>query len=193
MKIRYKLLIGSLLVIFSLAFAEYYYTVVVRTFLDVRGKAVITDSLRVQGTTKFVGAVTMPAAQSLTGKSSLDSLVVAGESRFGGFGDYYAMVSVKNDAVNTDIQHWWNSRAQSMAKIDSVGRGYFIGATITGSITATAQTLAIGAITSSGKSQIDSMSVVGKIYALGLPSDSAGIPRGTLFFLAADGIVRWKY
>jgi len=54
-------------------------------------------------------------------------------------------------------------------------------------------TISSGAITSTGKSQLDSLTVVGKIYANGIPSDSTGLPTGALYFRPADGIIRRKY
>lgn len=278
---RYLVWGSALLVIFTLALSQYpaYYTIIVRTFLDVRGKAVVNDSLRVGTSTPVIikadGTITSKAITSTglttqdslavngearigglveydqrfsvkndavnsnlvnffnsrnssmfkvdstgkitavgltttgsitatsqtiasgaitsSGKSAFDSATVAGNSRFGGLVDYNSRVSVKNDATNVNLQEWWNSRDQSMVKFDSTGRITSVGLTTTAAITATGQTLAIGVITSSGKSQLDSLTVVGKIYAAGLPSDSAGLPTGALFFMAADGIVRWKY
>jgi hypothetical protein len=89
-------------------------------------------------------------ASTLTGKTALDSLTVGGEVRIGALVDYHSKVSIKNDAVNVDILKLWNSRAQQIAKVDSSGVFYSVGLTSTGAITATSQTLAIGAITTSG-------------------------------------------
>jgi hypothetical protein len=58
-------------------------------------------------------------------------------------------LTVRN-GLFTNATEWYNSRGTLVARVDSVGRGVFVGLTTTGSITATSQTLAIGAITSSG-------------------------------------------
>lgn len=55
------------------------------------------------------------------GKSALDSLTVGGESRFGGLVSYDQMLSIKNNAVNTKVQSWYNSRNTLLAYVDSSG------------------------------------------------------------------------
>ncbi len=123
MKKRYLALIGALaFIIVSLVVAQsaYYWTVVVRTYLDVRGKAVVTDSLRVQGTTKLVGAVTINGAQTINGLTTVDSLANGGNTRFGGLVDYLSRLSVKNGLILNAISVF-NSRASAIFKVDSSG------------------------------------------------------------------------
>lgn len=124
MKKRYLALIGALaFIVVSLVVAQspYYWTVVVRTFLDVRGKAVVTDSLRVQGTTKLVGAVTIVGSQTNTGLTTVDSLANGGDTRLGGLDNYDGRLVVKNDAVNANVLDLVNSRGTTVAKVDSAG------------------------------------------------------------------------
>lgn len=144
-----------------------YYTLIVRTLLDVKGEANVADSLRVGTSTPIIlksdGTITSKAI-TMTGLFTTDSLVNAGEARFGGLVGYDQRFSVKNDAVNSNLVNFFNSRNSSMFKVDSSGLITSVGLTTTGAITATSQTIASGAITSSGKSTLDSVSVVGQSY-----------------------------
>jgi len=72
------------------------------------------------GTLKF--SIANTGAVTMVGQSAVDSLTVAGESRLGGLVGYDQMVSVKNNAVNSNILTVYNSRNTLLTSVDSVGK-----------------------------------------------------------------------
>lgn len=169
---RYLIWGSALLVVFTLALSQYpaYYTIIVRTFLDVRGKAVVADSLRVGTSTPVIikadGTISSKAITS-TGLSVNDSSTFSGSVRIGGLVAYVQRLAIKNGLLLNALDIF-NSRGTSIAKVDSSGLITSVGLTTTGAITATSQTLAVGVITSSGASQFDSLKVVGNSRLGGL-------------------------
>ncbi len=116
MKTHWKKIVVLLIVVIAMVVAQsaYYYTMTAR-------RAIVNDSLRVQGTTKLVGAVTIVGSQTNTGLSAFDSVTVAGDTRLGGLDNYDARLAVKNDAVNANVLDLINSRGTTVAKVDSSG------------------------------------------------------------------------
>ena len=76
----------------------------------------VRNALTVYGTTAFTGAIT------LTSKAAVDSLTVVGESRLGGLVGYDQILSLKNNAVNSNILSLYNSRATLLVSADSSGK-----------------------------------------------------------------------
>jgi hypothetical protein len=78
-----------------------------------------------------------------SGKSTLDSTIVNGQSWFGAVVDYLSKVSVKNNAVYPYVQSWFNSRGTAIVRFDSVGA--ITSSAITASGTSAMTKLQVGA------------------------------------------------
>src|SRR3990167_2119983 len=57
-----------------------------------------------------------------SGKTTADTLISNFNTRLGGLAAYGSRLSVENDATNTAVQTWYNSRNTALASVDSSGK-----------------------------------------------------------------------